>query len=257
MKKAVALITGASSGIGRELAKIFSEKGYDLILVARDQAGLESLAKELSNSKSLIVPMDLSTDTAAQELFDKVKKQSWDVEVLVNNAGFGDFGFFHETKWEKESMMINLNVKTLTSLTKLFGKEMVKRRSGKILNLASTASFQPGPLMAVYYATKHFVLAFSEAIANEWREYNIVVTALCPGATQSNFQAASAMEQSKLVRNKKLPTAKQVAEFGYQALMQGKTVAVHGLRNRVLALSVRFFPRTWVTAIVRGMSEKS
>lgn len=259
MKK-VALITGASSGIGLELAKIHAEKGGDLVLVARSTSKLKDLQSELQEKfgiEVLSVPKDLSIPDSALELYDFVKEQGVHVEYLINNAGFGDFGFFHETEWEKEEMMINLNMLTLTHLTKLFGSDMVKKRSGRIMNLASTASFQPGPLMSIYYATKHYVLSFSEGIANEWKEFGVSVTALCPGPTKSGFQAAATIEESKLVKGKKLPTSSEVAEYGYEAMMKGKTVAIHGLQNRLLANSVKFMPRDMVTNTVRKMQEKS
>jgi uncharacterized protein len=152
--------------------------------------------------------------------------------------------------------MINLNITALTQLTKLFLKDMVERRSGKVLNVASTAAFQPGPTMAVYYATKAYVLHFSEAIANEVKPFGVTVTALCPGATESGFQAAAAMEDSKLVKGRKLPAAKEVAQYGYNAMMKGKTVAIHGFVNYILANSVRFMPRNVVTKVTRFIQDK-
>jgi short-subunit dehydrogenase len=152
--------------------------------------------------------------------------------------------------------MINLNITTLTHFTKLYLKDMVKRRSGKIMNVASTAAFQSGPTMAVYYATKSYVLNFSEAVDNEVREKGITVTALCPGPTESGFQAAAALEESGLVKGKKLPNAKEVAAYGYHAMMKGKTVAIHGLMNSILANSVRFMPRKLVVMVTRKMQDK-
>src|SRR5262249_36682107 len=154
---------------------------------------------------------------------------------------------FHEANWNKQAMMIDVNVRTLTQFCFLFGKEMVQRRSGKILNIASTAAFQPGPLMSVYYATKSYVLLFSEGIANEWKNFGVTVTALCPGPTASGFQAGASLEESKLVKGKKLPSAREVAQFGYDSLMEGKTVAIHGFMNRMLILAPRFMPRNLVT----------
>jgi len=152
--------------------------------------------------------------------------------------------------------MIDLNMKSLTHLTKLFLPEMVKRRSGRIMNVASTAAFQPGPLMAIYYATKHYVLAFSEAIANEVKDYGVTVTALCPGPTESGFQSAAAMEDSKLVNNIKMPSSADVAHYGYRAMMRGKTVAIHGKANSMMAKTVGFLPRNMVTGFVRKLQEK-
>ncbi len=257
--KTTALITGASSGIGLELAKEFAKHSHNLVLVARSADKLESLKTELVKDygiEVLNIPKDLSQPGAPQEIYQTLKEKNISIHYLINNAGFGDFGFFHETNWDKEASMIDLNVRSLTEMTKLFVRDMVANRNGRILNLASTASFQPGPLMAVYYATKHYVLSFSEAIANELRDYNVTVTALCPGPTASGFQSASDIEDSKLVKGKKLPTSKEVAVYGYKALMKGKRVAIHGTMNRLLAESVRFMPRNMVTKTVRKLQEK-
>lgn len=175
---------------------------------------------------------------------------------MINNAGFGEFGCFIETSWEKEAAMIDLNIKTLTHLTKLFVKDMVSRGSGRIMNVASTAAFQPGPLMAIYYATKHYVLAFSEAISNELKGTGVTVTALCPGITQSEFQDTAGMNESMLFKRMKIATSKEVAEYGYKQMLAGKTVAVHGLMNRAMALLVRFAPRELVASVVRKLQEK-
>jgi short-subunit dehydrogenase len=153
--------------------------------------------------------------------------------------------------------MINLNITTLTLFTKLYLKEMVKRKSGKIMNVASTASFQPGPTMAVYCATKAYVLSFTEAVCNEVSDKGITITALCPGATDTGFQAAGGMDESKLFKGKKLPTAKEVAEFGYASMLKGKTVAIHGLMNYIMSNSIRFIPRAMVLKVARKMLDKS
>ncbi len=258
--KNTALITGASNGIGLELAKVHAAKGGDLVLVARNKSKLDELKAELENQYKISVytiGKDLSLCNAAQEVFDETKKQNIQIDYLINNAGFGDFGMFIETDWDKEEKMINLNITTLTQFSKLYLQEMVKRKSGKIMNVASTAAFQSGPTMAVYYATKAYVLSFSEAIDNEVRDKGITVTTLCPGATESGFQSAAAMEESKLVKGKKLPTSKEVAEYGYRAMIKGKTVAIHGLMNWILANSVRFTPRAWVVKITRSIQDKA
>ncbi len=255
-----ALITGASGGIGLELAKVFAHHKHNLVLVARSEGKLKALANELQSQYGIsvkIITKDLSLPNAAQEVYAELKNANVSIEFLINNAGFGEFGYFHETAWDKEAMMIDLNIKALTHFTKLFVKDMVQRKSGKILNVASTASFQPGPLMAVYYATKAYVLSFSEAIANELQGTGVTVTALCPGPTESGFQAAATLEESKLVKGKKLPTSLEVAEYAYKALMNGETVAIHGTMNWLMAQSVRFTPRKMVTALVRVMSEKA
>jgi len=257
---ATALITGASNGIGLELAKIHASKGDNLVLVARNKAKLDTLKVELKKKysvKILTIGKDLSEINAAQEVYETTTKQNIQVDYLINNAGFGDFGMFVETDWMKEQQMINLNINTLTQFTKLYLKDMVKRRNGKIMNVASTAAFQPGPTMAIYCATKAFVLSFSEAIANEVADKGVTVTALCPGATESGFQAAAAMEKSALVKGKKLPTSHEVAEYGYEAMMKGKTVAIHGFLNWILANSVRFSPRAMIVKISRKMLDKA
>ena len=257
---ATALITGASNGIGLELAKIHAAKGDQLVLVARNKSKLDELKIELEKTYKISVytiGKNLSAMNAGQEVFDETSKQQIQIDYLINNAGLGDFGMFVETDWNKEAQMIQLNITALTQLTKLYLKEMVNRGSGKIMNVASTAAFQSGPTMAVYYATKAYVLSFSEAIDNEVRDKGVTVTALCPGATESGFQAAAAMEESNLVKGRKLPTSKEVAEYGYESMMNGKTVAIHGFMNYLLANSVRFIPRAMVVKVTRKLQDKS
>ena len=258
MKK-TALITGASNGIGLELAKNFAKAGNNLILVARSTTKLEELKNELEKQYSISVlniSKDLSQKDAALEVYNEVLSKNIVVDYLVNNAGYGDFGLFTETNWDKESDMIQLNITTLTQFTKLFLKDMVARKNGKIMNVASTAAFQPGPTMAVYYATKSYVLHFSEAINNEVSKSGVTITALCPGATESGFQDKAAMHESKLVKGKKLPTSKEVADYGYKAMMNGKAVAIHGFMNYMMANSVRFTPRNLVVKITRFIQDK-
>jgi short-subunit dehydrogenase len=258
--KNTALITGASNGIGLELAKVHASKGGDLVLVARNKTKLDELKAELESQFKVSVytiGKDLSANNSAQEVYDETTKQNIQIDYLINNAGFGDFGMFAETEWNKELQMINLNITTLTQFTKLYLQDMVKRRSGKIMNVASTAAFQSGPTMAVYYATKSYVLHFSEAVDNEVRDKGVTVTTLCPGPTESGFQAAAAMEESNLVKGKKLPTAKEVAEYGYSSMMKGKTVAIHGMMNWIMANSVRFTPRALVVKLTRKIQDKA
>ncbi len=258
MKK-TALITGASNGIGLELAKVHAAKGDNLVLVARNLAKLDELKNELENAHGIQVyniAKDLSQLNAALDVYNEVKQKNIQIDYLINNAGFGNFGMFVTNDWNKEEQMINLNITTLTHFTHLFLKDMVARKSGRIMNVASTAAFQSGPTMAVYYATKAYVLSFSEAIDNEVREHGVTVTALCPGATASGFQDAAAMQESKLVKGKKLPTSKEVAEYGYKAMMKGKTVAIHGAMNWILANSVRFMPRSIVVKVTRKLQDK-
>lgn len=257
---ATALITGASNGIGLELAKIHARKGDHLVLVARSKTRLDELKAELEKTYGVhvyTIGKDLSEPNSAAEVYEETRAQNITVDYLINNAGFGDFGMFVSTDRDKEHRMIQLNNDTLVYMTKLYLKDMVARRSGRVMNVASTAAFQSGPTMAVYYATKAFVLSFSEAIDNEVREFGVTVTTLCPGATESGFQQAAAMEESALVKGKKLPTAQDVAEYGYRAMMQGKTVAIHGFMNALLANSVRFMPRAWVVKVTRKMQDKA
>ncbi len=250
-----ALITGASLGIGLELARVFAKNNYDLVLVARSADKLEALAKELTNVKTLVIAKDLSLQNSSQEIFDELKAKNIQIDVLVNNAGFGDFGFFHEASLDRQLKMIDLNVRSLTELTHLFGKLMVARKDGKIMNVASTAAFQPGPRFSVYYATKHYVLALSEGLANEWKEHGVTVSALCPGPTESGFQEAAGIGRSKLGKSF-MPSSYDVAVYGYEALMDGKVVAIHGTANKMLTKMVRFLPRSVVTKMVRKIQDR-
>lgn len=257
---ATALITGASSGIGLELAKVHASHGDDLVLVARNKKTLDELKQTLEQKhkiKVYTIGKDLSQPNAAQEVHQETNQKNIRIDYLINNAGFGDFGMFVETDWNKELQMINLNITTLTQFTKLYLRDMVKQGAGKIMNVASTAAFQSGPTMAVYYATKAYVLSFSEAVDNEVRDKGVTVTALCPGATESGFQAAAAMEDSALVKGKKLPTSREVAEYGYKAMMKGKTVAIHGFMNALMANSVRFMPRSIVVKVTRKIQDRA
>jgi len=261
MTKKTALITGSSGGIGYELAKIHAEKGDNLVLVARTESKLTELKNELEEKYNIrvhVISKDLSKAGAVKEVYDELKHESISVDYLINNAGFGDFGLFAGSDWNRQEQMITLNITSLAHLTRLFLPDMISRKSGKILNVASTAAFQPGPTMAVYFATKAFVLSFSEAINNEVSEHGITVTALCPGATLSGFQAAASMQDSKLFEGNNFPTSGEVALFGYNAMMKGKAVAIHGFKNTVMANSVRFAPRSLVVRIARKMqSEKN
>jgi uncharacterized protein len=244
-----ALITGASSGIGLALARVFAREQYDLILVARREDKLRSLQRELSEQygvKVTVLSHDLSEKDAPQKLFDQVQQQNLSVDVLVNNAGYGDYGEFASSDWQKLQGMILLNVLALTHLSHLFLPAMVARGRGKILNVSSTAAFQPGPMMAVYFATKAYVLSLSEAIAAETEEAGISVTVLCPGPTQSNFIELANMDRMALANKasqERLPTAAAVAEFGYAALQKNQVVAVHGFSNKLLTFSTRIMPR--------------
>jgi uncharacterized protein len=250
MNKA-ALITGASSGIGFETAGLLAAGGYNLILVARSKE-LSEIAEDLATKygvKVEAISLDLSKLGAAKTLWDKVEK--FKPEVFINNAGFGDLKKLVEADPDKLESMILLNVLTMTQLAHYVSKQMVEEGRGKIMNLASIASFIPGPGMATYYATKAFVLSFTEGVAHELKGTGVSMTALCPGPTRSGFQEAAAMQDSKIVKDKKLPTSREVAEFGLDAMFAGKVIAVHGLSNKVLALVVpRLLPRSLVATLV-------
>lgn len=257
--KKTALITGASSGIGYELAKIHAAHGDNLILVARSENKLNELAEELKKKHGIavtVITADLSEPNAPRTLFYKIQAQQIQVDYLINNAGFGDYGKFIETDWEKEKQMIQLNITALTELTKLFLPQMVERKYGKIMNVASIASFLPGPLMAIYYATKAYVLHFSEAINNEVAENNVSVTALCPGPTLSGFQDAANLGESKFFQGNKFPTSEEVAKYGFNAMHRRKAVAIHGFSNRLMVFTLRFTPRNWVVKLVRRLQGK-
>ena len=255
-----ALITGASSGIGLELAKEFARRKHDLVLVARNENRLDSLADDLRGDHRVTVHVlarDLSNMKQVDEVYAYTQFQNLKIDYLVNNAGFGDYGYFYEADWSKLNTMLDLNIKALTRLSWLYLKDMLNHKSGRIMNVASTAAFQPGPTMAVYYATKSYVLLLSEAMANELEGKGVTVTALCPGATESGFQQAADLHESKLVKGKKLPSSADVAAYGYKAMMSGKKVAIHGFMNYLLAQTPRFFPRNMVTKVVRSMQEKA
>jgi uncharacterized protein len=254
-----ALVTGASSGIGLELARLFAADGFDCVLVARSEDKLRTLAAQLEAThqiKSTVIAKDLSKANAVDEVFEEVTAAGLTVDALVNNAGFPVFGLFTDTDLETELEMLQVNVVALTALTKLFLKGMVERRHGWILNLASTAAFEPGPLMAVYYASKAYVLSFSEALANELQQTGVIVTALCPGPTRTGFQKRGAMEDSRLVRGQ-IADARSVALGGYRGLMAGKTIVIPGLGNKLIPLVVRLSPRKMVTRVVRRMQERT
>ena len=249
-----ALITGASSGIGYELAWLFATDGHDLILVARSEEILHRLAEALKGQFKVsvrVLAKDLSLPRAPDEIFIELQRDSVPVDFLVNNAGFGGHGFFAETDLDEELRMIQLNLASLTHLTKLFLPEMLKRRRGKILNLASTAAFVPGPLMAVYYATKAYVRSFSEALAEELKDTGVSVTCLCPGPTITEFQKRANLGKDMLLLKGGLMDSKGVARIGYKALMKNKRVVVAGWRNKFLMVLAHLTPRSLVARVIK------
>jgi short-subunit dehydrogenase len=255
-----ALITGASSGIGLELARLFARDGYDLVLVARRREKLEALGADLGQHHGIrfrAIAADLADPTAPAELMRQLAAASVSVDVLVNNAGFGELGAFVKTDLDTAGRMIEVNVTALTALTRLFLPGMLTRRRGRILNVASTAGFAPGPLMAVYYATKAYVISLSEALGEELRGTGVSVTVLCPGPTLTEFQEVAHMQSTRLFR---LPgvvmSAESVARAGYAGLMHGKRMVVPGFLNRLLPFVIRLSPRGVVVRVARLFQEK-
>lgn len=249
-----ALITGASAGLGYEFCKQFASHGYNLILVSRDIKRLVPLADELSEKFKIstkVISKDLSVLTAADEIYDELEKEYISVDIIVNNAGFNVYGLFWETELLRELQMIQLNLVSLTQLTKLFLPSMIKRRFGRILNIGSTGSYVPGPLNAVYCATKAYVLSFSEAIAEELVDSGVTVTTLCPGATATEFAKRADMETTNLFQGRTMD-ARTVAEIGYKALMKGKRTVIAGTGNKLQVFSTKLIPRTMVARMVKN-----
>ncbi|WP_430406529.1 SDR family NAD(P)-dependent oxidoreductase [Fluviicola sp.] len=238
--KQTVLITGATSGIGKELARLFAKEGYKLVIVARDEQKLEDTADELKEIGALqVTPIscDLSVVGSAQKLYNQVRKRRIVIGTLINDAGAGEHGFFKETPLDEELAIIQLNVTSLVQLTKLYMREMVRRDEGKILQLASIASYQPTPLLAVYAATKAFVLSFTDALINELKDSNVTMTALIPGATDTEFYVRANAENIKATENMAGPDV--VAKIGFQALMNGKPHAVApGMKSQILKSSL-------------------
>lgn len=253
------LITGASSGIGRDLAEIFAAAGFNLILTARDHARLRDLARKLESEYQIeahVIVADLASPDGPHQIFSEITRLGLPVHNLINNAGFGAYGEFSDLPLEEDLGMIQVNITALTHLTKLTMPQMIQRGSGRIMNVASTAAFQPGPLMSVYYATKAYVLSFSEGIANELKPHGITVTCLCPGATGTAFAARANMEKSRLFKLNK-GSSKKVALAGYKGMLKGKTLIIPGLVNKTLAQSVRFSPRKLVAKVTRSLQERT
>ncbi len=252
------LITGASGGLGEEFAKLCAADKMNVVLVARGEEALKTLAAELEKAHGItatVIAKDLSLPNAAAEIVETLKKKSIHIDMLINNAGFGSYGAFHKTDFAQEKMMLEVNVTALTELTKLLLPAMVAKKSGKILNVASTAAFQPGPLMAVYYATKAYVLSFSEGIARELKGTGVTVTCLCPGPTKTQFAKTAHMESSRLFKGSVMD-APTVALRGYSALCAGKKLVVPGIRNRVGAFATRFVPISFAAMVAEKVQGK-
>jgi short-subunit dehydrogenase len=255
---ATALVTGASSGLGVEYAKIFAAEKHDLLLVARRRDRLEALAAELRSAHGVqahVVAADLASPQGPEQVFAEARRLGLEIEFLVNNAGLGASGAFAELPLGRELEMIQVNVTALVSLTRLFLPAMLLRKRGRILNVGSTAGFPPGPFMAVYYASKAFVNSFTEALWYELRGTGVTATASCPGATATEFSGVAGNDRSLLFRLGAAP-AVAVARDGYRAMMKGKPMVVHGLRNKLTIQSLRLTPRALSRAVAASLNPR-
>ena len=254
------LITGAASGFGKEFARIFAREGYQLVLADKQQEALlnaeGSLKSEFPNLTTLCIYKDLAADNAAQELYNEVKSHNLTVNVLVNNAGFGEQGPFTESDWNKEKDIIHTNVISVAHLTKLFLKEMVARNEGKILQLASVAAFMPTPNLSVYGATKAFVLSLSEAIQYEIKDTEVSLTILCPGGSDTNFFRTAGAENTAAYQDSPLSEPEEVAQAGYKALMKGKKREIVGALNELQIKMTNLMPDSWSAALVGKLFEE-
>jgi short-subunit dehydrogenase len=258
-EKGTVIVTGASGGIGLELAKLFARDRWPLLLTARSGDRLKEIAAELTTAYGApvdICALDLALPETPPQLLQAAAALNRPIEILVNNAGFGSYGPFAEADLPTILQMLQLNIVTLTQLTRLVLPDMVARRRGRIMNVASTAAFQPGPLLAVYYASKAYVLHFSEALANELCQTGVSVTAFCPGPTATGFEHRAGLEASKLFTGMKVMAADVACEAGYRGLMRGQRIVVPGLRNKILVEGHRLLPRNWITSIVRHVQER-
>ncbi|MEK4366607.1 SDR family NAD(P)-dependent oxidoreductase [Paenibacillus sp. FSL R5-0473] len=258
MRKTV-LITGVSGGIGKELADRFAKGGHHIVLVARSEGKIQDLAQEYQKKygiQATVIAKDVAAPGVPQEIYNELKEKGIVVDYLVNNAGFGLFGTFMETDMEQEVNMIDVNIKALTVMTKLFLPDMIQRGHGGVMNVASLVGFFPGPMMSVYYATKAYVLSFTEALENEVNGTGVTVTALCPGLTSTGFVDRSGMGVSKMLQGP-IMEAGQVAEEGYRGFLRGKTLIMPGARNRFIAFMPRLLPRKMMTRIIRSSQDKT
>ena len=256
--KHTALVTGASAGIGREIARIAAKDGHDLVLVARRRDRLEELAAELASAHgtlTTILPTDLSDRDATMEIAQRLASAGTRIDLLINNAGFGSCGPFSKAVLDREVEMIHLNVRALVQLTHAFLPEMLARKSGRILNVASVAGFVPGPYMATYYASKAFVVSFTEALSVELQGTGVSITASCPGPTSTEFGAVAGNAKTKLFQ-RNVARAEAVALHAYRAMMAGQVVAIPGLINKLLVQSSRVSPRAWRRAIAGSLNRK-
>jgi hypothetical protein len=255
-----ALITGASAGIGRELARVHAARGGNCVLVARRGDALRALKHELETEhhvRAHVIEADLAHTDAAERIVEELHREDIAIDILINNAAFGSYGPFHTADIDRNTDMIAVNITALVQLTRLVLPQMVMRGRGRILNIASTAAFLPGPTMSVYYASKAFVLHFSEAIADDLRNTGVTVTALCPGPTESEFADVANVRKSAAFQRLPVPSSRDVAEYGYRAMVRGKRVAIHGVFNALTARMVAFVPRGLVLRVVRMIQQSA
>ena len=258
MKK-TALITGASGGLGLSFVHLFAADGYDLVLVARSEDKLNKIKDKIESKygvRAVVVAKDLCLENAPREVFEATKEQGMVVDVLVNNAGFGDFGEFVKSDFHKQANMVNLNITALMHLCHLYLPDMIAKGSGNILNVDSIAAFQPGPLMSVYYATKAFVLSFSQALTRELKGTGVKVTALCPGPIKTGFDTSAELGESGLFKNLKVWSPDVVAKFGYKNMKKGKSICVCGFLNKIIVFANRFAPRSLVRNMVYNLQKE-
>ena len=248
-----AVVTGGASGIGLEFVKLLISDNYKVYVVDNNEENLRNLSSNFNSKNIESIRQDLSKTDSPEKLYKILKKEN--IDVLINNAGFGTYGKFHETDWKIEKDMINLHVLNTTHMTKLFLKDMVKKNEGKILNIASVAAFQPGPLMSLYYASKAYILHFTEAISNEVKDKNICISVLCPGQTKTNFQKNVSSKKNKIKFNTACPI--KVAKYGYESLKKNVTVSVPGFWNKMVVFLGRLLPRSTSTNLVRYIQEKN
>ncbi|TXK47386.1 SDR family oxidoreductase [Lactococcus sp. dk322] len=251
--KNVTLITGASGGLGLEFAKSYAKSGNNLVLVSRNEAKLYDIKKELENKYGVTIYVykkDLSKANAASDIYDFVMKKQLFVNVLINNAGFGDYGKFTNSDLKKQNNMVHVNILSVMEMCYFFAKPMQEKDTGVILNVCSVAGFQSGPLMSVYYATKAFVLSFTEALSVEMKDTGVSIKALCPGPTNTGFVSAAQLEESGLFKHLKNATAKEVVQYAFKKMDNKKVVLIPGFLNKVMVLSSKIIPRSVVRKIV-------
>lgn len=257
------LITGTTSGLGREFARLFAQNGYNIVAVARNEALLQQQKQELERQfgvEMVYIVKDLSAENSAQEVYDEIKHKGINIDILINNAGFGSFGRYVDVDWQRQKGLASVNMLAVMQLSYLFGKDMDRRGEGKIVNIASIASFQAGPYMAMYYASKAFVRSFSEALHEEMKSSGVSVTAICPGPVATNFEKNAQMMSSAMFTKLRVYTPEVVAAKSYRAIMNNKAVYVVGWPNKLLVFLTRFcslkFSRALASKINLGGGRK-